>query len=104
MPETVNHYLLNCDLYLPQRRQLFQDISKIDNHYNNTIHHTTQDILFPHIHQQYIKCIGCQTAQLMDRCEILNAVTKYVWNSQRFEMIGDSAPFDESNHFEIPTN
>ena len=103
VPETVDHYLQDCNGYTDpfvqslnrnnvdynkQRNRLKKDLRKISCFFKQNINFNTQNILFPHIWQR--KLTGKNKDDKWDRegtyyrAQILKAVAKFVFNTKRF--------------------
>ena len=103
VPETVDHFLLNCkgcvkDVikslhknnveYDGFRNILKKELRKISSFFKQPNHFTVQNILFPHVWQQRLngtrKSDNWKRDGTYYRVEILKAVVKFVLNTKRF--------------------
>ena len=79
--ETVRHYLVDCPKYEQQREILKQELTKIDENFNNPRKFNARRLLFPHWYQKYPGKLD----KLYDRVNILKLVCQYVSSTQRFK-------------------
>ena len=103
VPETVNHYLMDCPgVTNPMHIKLNRKNANFDNHrwklqkelrkisvfFKNGLNFSVQNILFPHIWQRRIHGRKRSTNWNRDgvyfRSQILKAVAKFVINTKRF--------------------
>ena len=81
-PETTDHFLLNCDLHIDARKDLFEVVNPVIEGSNLQMHNNNQLVnllLYGHAKM-------CER----DNIVVISATLKYIHNTGRFDSVHDS--------------